>query len=381
MKKLFLGSFALFLTVSAFSQNGKVISAFNYLGAYTAGEGAANLEEAAKNIDIAVNDPSTAESSKAWWYRSNIYQSIASEKSLADKFPKASLEAVHSFQKLKDLNDPKFKDWSDAYSNIRAISNNLFNDGITAYNKKNYHDAYLFFFSVSSLQDILDAKGQKEGIKILSSALGNAALCAENDKDYPTAIATYKRIIPISKDSLVYISLVSVLKKTKDIESAKAYTDEALAKYPNSKELLIDKINFFISDGKFNDAIAYLQKAIAQDPKNEQLQSALGVAYEQIKDTANARKTYENLLLLNPNSFEANYGIGGMIFNKSKPIQEKMNALGATKEDLKKWDELKATRDAVFLQAQPYLQKAQSVKPEDPEVKKALTTIQAMIGK
>jgi tetratricopeptide (TPR) repeat protein len=180
---------------------------------------------------------------------------------------------------------------------------------------------------------------------------------------------------------LVYISLVSVLKKTKDIESAKAYTDEALAKYPNSKELLIDKINFFISDGKFNDAIAYLQKAIAQDPKNEQLQSALGVAYEQIKDTANARKTYENLLLLNPNSFEANYGIGGMIFNKSKPIQEKMNALGATKEDLKKWDELKATRDAVFLQAQPYLQKAQSVKPEDPEVKKALTTIQAMIGK
>jgi hypothetical protein len=153
MKKLFLGSFALFLTVSAFSQNGKVISAFNYLGAYTAGEGAANLEEAAKNIDIAVNDPSTAESSKAWWYRSNIYQSIASEKSLADKFPKASLEAVHSFQKLKDLNDPKFKDWSDAYSNIRAISNNLFNDGITAYNKKNYHDAYLFFFSVSSLQE------------------------------------------------------------------------------------------------------------------------------------------------------------------------------------------------------------------------------------
>lgn len=382
MKKLFLGSFALFLTVSAFSQNGKVISAYNYWQAYINKEGTANLEEAAKNIDIAVNDPSTAESSKAWWYRSNIYQSISIEgKTLSDKFPKASLEAVHSFQKLKDLNDPKFKDWADAYENMRGITNNLFNDGITAYNKKNYHDAYLFFIAVSDIQDILNAKGQKESVKILNSALGNAALCAENDKDYPTAISTYKKIIPLSKDSLVYISLVSVLKKTKDIESAKTYTDEGLAKYPSSKELLIDKINFYMADGKFGDAITYLQKASAQDPKNEQLQSALGIAYEQLKDTANARKVYENLLQLNPNSFEANYGLGGMIFNRSKPIQEKMNALGATKEDLKKYDEMKLTRDAVFLQAKPYLEKAQAAKPDDAEVKKALNTINAMTAK
>ena len=380
MKKLLLGSFALFLTVSAFSQNGKVISAYNYWQSYTNKEGTANLEEAAKNIDIAVNDPSTSESSKAWWYRSNIYQSISTEKGLADKFPKASLEAVHSFQKLKDLNDPKFKDWSDAYENMRAITNNLFNDGITAYQKKSYHDAYLFFSAISTVEDILEAKGQKEKVKLLTSALGNAALSAEYDKDYPTAIATYKKIIPLSKDSAAYISLISVLKKTNDIDGAKAYTDEALAKYPTSKDLLIDKINFYMTDGKFNEAITYLQKASAQDPKNEQLQAALGIAYDQLKDTANARKVYENLLLLNPNSFEGNYGLGGMIFNRTKPIQEKMNALGATKEDIKKYDEMKITRDAIFMQAKPYLERAQAAKPGDPEVKKALATIQAMTG-
>jgi hypothetical protein len=84
---------------------------------------------------------------------------------------------------------------------------------------------------------------------------------------------------------------------------------------------------------------------------------------------------------LNPNSFEANYGIGGMIFNQTKPIQEKMNALGASKEDIKKYDDMKITRDAIFMQAKPYLEKAQAQKPDDSEVKKALNTIDAMTRK
>ena len=390
MKKLILGTFSLFLTISSFAQSGKVISAYNYLEEYnrpsetnsakTKGD-PKNLEEAAKNIDIAIADPSTSGSSKAWWYRAKIYQTIGVEPTLAATYPKASLEAIKSYQKLKEINDPKFKDWSDVYVYLQVIGNNLFNDGVTAYQKKNYRDAYTFFSSVADAQDILIAKGQKTNPELATKALGNAGLSAEYDNDYATAIATYKRLLPTSTDSKVYISLVSLSKKAKDIESAKKYTDEALAKYPSDKELLIDKINFYMADGKFADAITYLQKAAEQDPKNEQLQAAMGIAYEQIKDTANARKVYENLLTLNPNSFEGNYGLGGMIFNSHKPLQEKMNALGATKEDIKKYEEMKIIRDAIFTRAKPYLEKAFAAKPDDSEVKKALTTIDAMTRK
>ncbi len=390
MKKLILGTFALFLTISSFAQSGKVISAYNYLEEYnrpsetnsakTKGD-PKNLEEAAKNIDIAIADPSTSGSSKAWWYRAKIYQTIGVEPTLATAYPKASLEAIKSYQKLKEINDPKFKDWSDVYVYLQVIGNNLFNDGVTAYQKKNYHDAYTFFSSVADAQDILIAKGQKTNPELATKALGNAGLSAEYDNDYATAITTYKRLLPTSTDSKVYISLVSLSKKAKDIESAKKYTDEALAKYPSDKELLIDKINFYMADGKFADAITYLQKAAEQDPKNEQLQAAMGIAYEQIKDTANARKVYENLLTLNPNSFEGNYGLGGMIFNSHKPLQEKMNALGAAKEDIKKYEEMKIIRDAIFTRAKPYLEKAFAAKPDDSEVKKALTTIDAMTRK
>lgn len=387
MKKLFLGSFALFLTISAFAQNGKVISAYNYLEEYnhpadatqsaTRGD-AKNLEEAAKNIDIAVNDPSTANSSKAWWYRAKIYQTIGTEPVLAAKFPAASLEAVKSYQKLRDLNDPKFKDWSDVYNYLIVVGNNVFNDGVNAYTKKDYHNAYLFFSAVSDVQEVLKDKGQKANTDVATKALGNAALSAEYDNDYKNALEVYKKLLVLAPDSKVYISLVGISKKLKDIDAAKKYTDEGLAKYPGEKDLLIDKINFFISDGKYADAITYLQKAAEQDPKNEQIQAALGIAYEQIKDTASARKVYENLVTLNPNSFEGNYGLGGMIFNRTKPIQEQMNNLGSSKADLKKYDELKLIRDAIFNQAKPYLLKASQVHADDPEIKKALNTIEAM---
>jgi tetratricopeptide (TPR) repeat protein len=227
----------------------------------------------------------------------------------------------------------------------------------------------------------LVAKGQKSNPDIVSKALGNAGLSAEYDNDNDHAIAIYKKILPTSTDAKIYIAMVALYKKMKDTESAKKLTDEGLAKYPAERELLIDKINFFMADGKYSDAIGYLQKAADQDPKNVEIQSALGVAYDQIKDTANARKVYENILVLDAKSFAGNYGLGGLIFNKTKPIQEQMNALGSSKEDIKKYDELKVLRDAIFLQAKPYLEKADAAKPGDTEIKKALNTIEAMTRK
>ena len=387
-----MGTFALFLTISAFAQNGKVVTAGNYLQDYNSPSDAndvktkgdpRNLEQAAKSIDEAVADPSTSGSGKAWWYRAKIYEAIStcSDPGLHEKYPLASIEMVKSFTKLKDVNDPKFKDWQDVYNYLLVIGNNVFNDGVSAFQKKNYHNAYLFFSAVSDVQDILAAKGQKANTDLALKALGNAGLCAENDNDNAGAIAIYKKMLAMSPDSKTYVALVAVSKRSKDVESAKKYTDEGLAKYPKEKELLIDKINFYMADGKYGDAVTYLQTAAEQDPKNEQIQAALGVAYEQLKDTASARKIYENLLVLNPNSFEGNYGLGGMIFNQTKPIQLKMNDLGTSKDDIKKNEQLKIQRDAIFMQAKPYLEKAAVARPDDPEIKKALNTISAMTSK
>ena len=378
MKKLLFTVISGIMAVSASAQSGKVISAYNYLQAYNQKEGAANLEEGMKAIDMAITDPSTSSATKTWWYRSQIYQNIASEATLKGKYPTASLEASKSFQKMADLSEPKFKDWNEATQNMKALTSNLFNDGVDAFNAKKYADAYQFFYGINSMAIIIRAKGDKVSDDLIPKALGNAALAAENAGDNANAISAYTKLLPTSTDSKVYLSLINLNKKMGNNAEAQRLTDEALVKYPHDKDLLISKINFFIAGGKQGEAIAYLKTAADQDPKNEQVQAALALSYDQTGDTANARKVYENLLAMNPNNFEANYGLGAMIFNGSKTLQAQINALSTSPEDKKKEATLTAQRNTIFMQAKPYLDKANGIQPNNKEIQKALTTIEYM---
>jgi tetratricopeptide (TPR) repeat protein len=381
MKKLLFASISIIIAISASAQSGKRISAFNFLQAYNNKEGVANLNDAAQNIDLAAQDENTSKDTKTWWYRAQIYQNISSEPTLKDKYPKASLEAVLSYQTMLKLNDPKFKDWKDAVENMKVLTINLFNDGVTAFQAKKYSDSYIFFSAITNLSDVIVSKGGEVTKSIQINALRNAGLSAENAGDQKSAIEAYTKLLPVEPDSskaVIYQSLINLNKKIKNTDEARRLTDEALAKYPDNSDIMIDKINFFFTDHKQGEAVEYLKKLNAKDPKNETVLYNLGVAYEVLGDTVQARKTYENLLVVNPNNYEGNFGLGAMIFNKTKEIQLKMNALTMSAADQKKYDVLKAERNSYFTEAKPYLLKAQAQKPDEPEVKKALTTIDAM---
>lgn len=380
MKKLIIASISVFFAVSSSAQSGKVISAYNAMSSYENKEGATYLEDAAKNIDIATHDETTSKQTKTWWYRAKIYAYIAAEPATTAKYPKASLEAATSFQKMQELNEPKFKDWADAVVVMKDLTASLFNGGVTAFQSKNYAEAYIYFMSVSDINDILLLHNSKVVESILSGAIRNAALSAENAHDTTGAITTYKKYLTVAPDSVkasVYQSLITLYKK-KDLAEAKRLTDEGLAKYPDNKDLIIDKINFFFNEHKQGEAIEFLKKLAAQDPKNESVLYNLAVAYETAGDTVAARKGYENVLAINPSNFDANLGLGAMLFNKANAINKQMNALSMSAADQKKFDALKIPRNALFVEAKPYLLKAQEVKPNDPEVKKALTTIEAI---
>jgi tetratricopeptide (TPR) repeat protein len=380
MKKIIIASISVVMAVSASAQSGKVISAYNAMSSYEGKEGATYLEDAAKNIDLAAQDETTSKQTKTWWYRAKVYSYIASEPAVSAKYPKASLEAVLSYQNMQKLNEPKFKDWADAVENMKGITVNLFNDGVTAFQAKKYGEAYNFFYAISDVNEILSAHNSKVTDNTLSMALRNAGLSAENAHDTTSAINTYKKYLTVAPDSLkatIYQSLITLNKK-KDLAEAKRLTDEGLAKFPDNKDLIIDKINFFFNEHKQAEAIEFLKKLAAQDPKNESVLYNLAVAYETAGDSVAARKGYENVLAVNPNNFDANLGLGAMLFNKANAINKQMNALSMSAADQKKFDALKVPRNALFTEAKPYLLKAQSVKPDDPEVKKALTTIDAI---
>lgn len=380
MKKLILATIPVFFTVSAIAQSGKVISAFNAMQSYNNKEGASYLEEAAKSIDVAITDESTSKATKTWWYRAEIYSYIASDEAIHSKYPKASLEAVRSFKMMQQLNEPKFKDWSDAVEVMKGLTSVLFNNGVENFQAKDYKSAYEFFMGISDINEVLLAHNSKVTENILNTSLRNAGLSAENAKDTTAAIAAYKRFLTVGPDSLkpaMYQTLIGLNKK-RDLAEAKRLTDEALVKYPDDRELLIDKVNFFFSEQKQGEAIEFLKKLAAKDPNNESVLYNLAVAYESTGDTVAARQGYEKVLALNGNNFDANLALGALIFNKANAINKVMNTLSMSPADQKKYDAMKVERNALFMEAKPYLEKAKSVKPDDPEVKKALTTIEAI---
>jgi tetratricopeptide (TPR) repeat protein len=316
-------------------------------------------------------------STKAWWYRSQVYQFIASEKELHGKYPEAGIEALASFKKMNDLNDPKFKDWEDAVKNLMALSTTIFNDGVDQFQAKKFDLASKSFGLIPDINSIIEARGGKSPIEA-KTALDNAAVSAENGGLYKEAVDVYSKLISKFPDVKYYNILYQLHKKNGNLDAANAIVEEGLTKYPSDKDLLISKVNALITSGKSGAAVDYLKKIIEQDPKNEVLYVALGQAYEQLKDETHARETYANLLKLNPNSFDGNYGMGAMIFNKAKDITDQMNALGYGKADQVKYEELKGNRTKIFAEAKPFLDKALTIKPDNASVKAALGNIDSL---
>lgn len=377
MKKQLIIGLVAGVSFGAFAQEGKLVSTWNALESYKRGDGEQNLESALPYINEAVENEATINNTKAWWYRSQVYQFISTEKKIKDKYPNASEEALRSFKKMLEINNPKFKDWDDASKNLQALATTVFNDGVEQFGTKEYARAAKNFASVEDINAIIEAKGGKPAID-LKTALGNAAIGYENAQDVNGAAGIYNKLIQKFPESKYYNILFTLYKKNNMTEEAKAVVDKGLVAYPTDKDLLISKVNFFVNEGKTAEAIEYLQKLIAQDPKNEQFQAVLGQAYEQSGDEANARKTYEGLTALNAKSFEGSYGLGALIFNKAKTITDQMNALGYSKADQVKYEELKKVRAGIFAEAKPYLENALTLKPDNPQVKAALGNIETL---
>lgn len=376
MKKIIFAFACFGIIESASAQQGKLVSTWNALESYKKGEGVSNLEAALPYINEAVANEQTMNSARAWWYRSQVYQFIASEKEIHGKYPEAGLEALVSFKKMNEINDPKFKDWEDALKNLTALSTTIFNDGVDQFQAKKFDLAAKNFGLIPEINTIIEARGGKSPIEA-KTALDNAAVSAENGGLYKEAVDVYSKLIAKFPDVKYYNILYQLHKKNSNLDAANAIVEEGLVKYPSDKDLLISKVNALISSGKSGAAVDYLNKLIAQEPKNEQFYVVLAQAHEQAKDEAAARKIYNDLITLNPNTFEGNYGMGALIFNKAKFVTDEIEKLGVSKEDQIKFQKLEQNRKLLFEEAKPFLLKAQTIKPEDKEIKKALANIEA----
>ncbi len=383
MKKITLTLAALGMLVFGKAQDGNNNCVYSALSIYNEGGGPKDLEDAIKCSDEASANDVTAVKGKTWVYRGELYTLIYRNETLKGKYPNAGLEAVKAFKKAYDLNDPKFKDWQDTYTYLSLLSTDMYNGGVEMYNAKNYAMAYQFFYSIKDLNAVIAGKGMKTIVN-LNQALKNAASMAEASNNNEAVVNVYKDLIATSPDADAYRGLGIALKNQGKKEEAQKAIEEGMAKFPKDANLVIERLNFFLDEQNYVDALTYLNNLLSMDPNNGQALFIKGLAYENEKI-----RNEDSCLYYYNKSIEANAGkkpdpefakpynnIGALYVKRANDLNAEMDKLGNSSADQKKYNELKQKQKDLFLQAKPFFVKANELNPGDPLIQRNLKTIE-----
>ena len=372
MKKIVLIAAGLTLGFSGFAQKSKIQSAKNYLADK-------NFEKAKASIEEAVNDESTKDDPKAWYVRGVVY--LAMQQQPAGEGKDLYNEAGKSLKKAVSLQSDYEKD--DINNKLFAVVIYNFNDGINAYDKQNYEQAFKHFGEVVDIHGLGGGKRftGKNWVKF-DTVAHQAALYQGysayygNKYDEARPLLQNAKSDPIIKAPNIYLMLADVYEAKKDEANLTAVLAEGRREFPKDKTLVNRELNYYIKANKSDELVKKLEDAIQLDPNNSELLFTLAIAYDNManpKDKDNkdlpkpanydelfskAETAYKNALTAAPTKEDVNYNTGALYFNRAVMINEQMNAItGTSAPELKKYDALKAEREEWFNKALPFLDK------------------------
>ena len=245
MKKLMILMVAVMLVTVVNAQNNKRTSAFNY---FKNGK----LDKAKEYIDPTIENPSTMNVAKTWYYRGNIYLQIAltdnAEYHALD--PNALEVAYQSYKKVLELDD-RGEYTQDVMHNFKVIASNFFNSGVGRYNEGKYMEAAKDFqhcYDVSKDINVTD-----------TTALSNVALAYEIAEQTELAVEKYKELEQLGyKNPMVYNALFNIYLSKSDTAQAEVYISKGRSLFPDDYQLLIGETNLFLTRGQNEEAVANL---------------------------------------------------------------------------------------------------------------------------
>ena len=113
-------------------------------------------------------------------------------------------------------------------------------------------------------------------------------------------------------------------------------------------------------------------EVLEKNPNDADLIFNLGVLSANAKNVADAEKYYKRVLEIDPKYINGYINLAALKLEDEKAIIDEMNKLGTSTKDMKRYDELKKKREALFKATIPYLEKAVELDPKNVEVSKTL---------
>ena len=406
MKKIIL-IFLVSTSITSTAQNSKVQSAWRNISDYETSFDTSALSKAKEAIHIALAHEKTKDEPKTWVYDSKVHYYLFRE-NFKTEFAKLNgvsnvsskneltygnvevselKESFTAISKAAQLDkDASYK--SDIDKIQAQIVGEVNNVAIGKYKLNKFLDAADFF--VLSYQSY-KAITEKKDTNSLSNAVISAQKSLNNEKIiYVNTFMINENIaIPYTYQSLYEAQLV-----LKDSASALKTLKTGRLAYPNDISLMNKETEFYLMQGKQNEALVNLNMAIDKSPNTAILYRVRGNVYD---NTANPKgnnkgkdvpKNYEELMVkaeadykkaaeLEPGIFDIWYNIGALYNNWGVYFQTKADAIVKMNAEQKS---LSDKAQEMFKKAIPALETALTINTKEESVMFALRKLYLLTG-
>ena len=359
------------MTTAIFAQKGKVTSAAAY-------KESGDLQKALETIEIAVDEsnPKAVDKSIPWphtWeVRGDIYRAIYTQ-GKTDLAKTPLIEAYKSFKKAIEL-DEKNKFTKDVVNQLVLLQIDLTKQASDAFEAGDFNKALECFETHMAVSAIPAVKESGSSNSLDSIISYNAGLAAYRGQEWNKAINYLRKSIEFNYNandcySYIYKSYL----EAGDTASAIVTMKEGFNAYPENEILLYGLINYYIDLGDANEAVNYIDKAIAKNPNNASLLTAKGSMLEKLDRIEEAIEVYKKSIELDETQFNPYYNISVVYFNRGVEMVNEANEIPPSEDD--KYQAAIKEANNQFRIALPYIEKAYEIDNTQLPILESLKTI------
>ena len=318
---------------------------------------------------------------------SNLNATLAYEKKSGKQvYTKKIEETINSFKPMLVnyavalASESKFKEASFVLASMYDLDKTdvekLYFAANYAVNAKEYEKALQYYQELKSLNYSGECTAYY-GKNVLTGKedyFGNTP-DAKIDRETKTKLKLYSdprdEKIP-SKRPEIFKNIALILVELGRSDEAKIAIKEARLESPEDVGLILTESDLYL---KSNDMVNYkrlISEAIEKNPNNADLVFNLGVISYNNKELVDAEKYYLRAIEIDPKYGNAYLNLAILKLDAEKILIDKMNKLGTSAPEMKKYDVLKKQREDVYKGAIPYLEKVAELDSENVEAVKTL---------
>ncbi|MCS4240052.1 tetratricopeptide (TPR) repeat protein [Myroides gitamensis] len=249
-----------------------------------------------------------------------------------------------------------------------------------------------------------------------------AASTAITSKDYPTATAYYKQLIDLgykgnesyytavekatgevqnfgqdskmrdvlvkqgthtdpklvkeeSKRPEIVKNLALIYYQEGQYDQAEKAIVEARKSNPDDTNLMLTQMDLYLKSNNMGKYEEIAKEALAKNPNDDLLLYNLGVTSYQAGKIEDARKYYEQAIRINPKNENAYLNMAFIKLQPDEELTNKMNSLGMSAADNKKYEQLQKEKKAIYRDAMNDLEKVLAINPTNEEAIQTLKNI------